>query len=302
MALKHRPFLFVGTAKAGTTSIFNYLLQHPRLKIPKKETFYFLRDVYSDIHLAYPAQRDPATLILEQEAYDELYEHIEDEIAGEIGTGYLFHHIHAIPRIKEQFGDEVNILIILRNPVDRAFSSYNHFVKDMHEPLTFEESLAAERSRAEKGWDFMWQHKALGLYSKQVEAYQNTFSNVEVLFYEDLKKDPNGLMNRIFEFIGVAPLKDLDTGKQFNPSGQPRSRTLQKLLIHDNPVKRFIQPIVRALMSDDRRERMRKELKSRNLKGYEQMSEATRKELKEFYRDDIKALSKIIERDLGFWL
>lgn len=295
------PFLFVGTAKAGTTSIYNYLLQHPDLYIPKKETFYFLRDIYQDQRLDYPQQRAAETMVLDTARYRDLHKPHEDQIHGEIGTGYLFHHEQAIPRILEELGVDTRILIILRDPVERAFSSYNHFVKDMHEPLDFEASLKAEEQRAQMKWDFMWQHRALGLYHNQVKAYMDSFKHVKVLLYDELKADPDNLMKEVFEFIGAEPLEDLDTGKQFNPSGEPRSKTIQKLLIHENPLKRMLRPIVRGLMSDERRERMRKELKSRNLKEYSPISEETEKELRAYYAKDIEKLARLTGLDLSNW-
>jgi len=131
MSVKKISFLFVGTAKAGTTSIYNYLLQHPDIFIPKKETFYFLRDIYEHNSLPYPKQRNPENLVLGTDAYRALYEDSNGKMSGEIGTGYLFSHEVSIPRIKEELGEEVKIVIILRHPVDRAYSSYRHFTKDL---------------------------------------------------------------------------------------------------------------------------------------------------------------------------
>ena len=296
-----RPFLFVGTAKAGTTSIYNYLLDHPELYIPKKETFYFLRDLYRDIDQPYPKQRPQHSLVLDEQGYHDLYRDSGDRIRGEIGTGYLFHHEESIPRIQEEFGDEVNILMILRDPVDRAFSSYNHFVKDLHEPLSFEEALDQEADRVKEGWDFMWRHRELGLYSGQVEAYQQAFSNVLVLKYDDLRTDPLQLMTRVFYFLGVEPLKELRTSKQYNPSGKPKSKTIQKLLVHDNPIKRMVRPIVRALMSRERRLNLLKEVRSKNLTDYGEMDEKVRKELSSFYNPDIARLAKLTGMDFSSW-
>lgn len=302
MEYQKKPFLIVGTAKAGTTSIYYYLVQHPDVFIPKKETFFFLRDIYRTVDLPYPYQRAPDTMVLERSEYEVLLEPVGERVQGEVGTGYLFHHEVSIPRIKEEFGDDVNIAIILRNPVDRAFSSYNHFIKDLHEDLSFEESLSAENERAENSWDFMWRHRALGLYSQQVQAFKENFSQVKVFRYEDLQKNPLVMMAQLFKFIGVEPLKTLNVSKQFNPSGEPRSRVLQKLLIHENPLKRVLRPIVRFFMSDGGRERLRKELKSKNLKKYQEMDPGTRAELVSFYREDIKKLEIITDMDFSEWL
>ncbi|NNC82804.1 MAG: sulfotransferase [Flavobacteriales bacterium] len=301
MEFSRQPFLFVGAAKAGTTSIYHYLKQHPELHIPKKETFYFLRDIYTDNALEYPYQRSPEDVILDSASYERLYENTGGKVTGEVGTGYLYHHEQSIPRIKEVFGEEVNILIILRDPVERAYSSYNHFVKDMHEPLTFRQALEEESSRAQQGWDFMWHHRALGCYAQQVRAFLQAFDKVKVLRYDDLKNAPAETMREIFRFIGVDPSLEVTTEKQFNPSGTPRSAFLQKLLIHDNPLKRLIRPLVRSLMSKERRENIRKELKSMNLRDYEQMDPELRTELRSYYAQDIRELEALTGLDLSDW-
>jgi hypothetical protein len=148
----------------------------------------------------------------------------------------------------------------------------------------------------------MWRHRELGLYTDQVTAYMKAFSDVKVLLYEDLKSDPIKFMDEVFEYLGVGEFDGLDTTKQLNPSGQPRNKLIQKLLIHDNPLKSIIRPIVRGLMSDERRVRIRKELKAKNLKAYEAMPVEIRNELQEFYRADIEKLQEVTGINLTAWL
>jgi hypothetical protein len=294
-------FLFIGTAKAGTTSIANYLDQHPELRIPMKETFYFMREIYRNNDLAYPAQRAREEYILNVEQYEHVYQGQEGFITGEVGTGYLFHHKESIEQIKETLGEDVKILIVLRNPVERCYSSYRHFTKDLHEEFTFEEAIEKEKERAANDWDFMWQHRSLGCYADQVEAYQKAFKNVKVFIYEDLRKDPKNFMDEVFKFIGVQPLSELDTSKEHNPSGDPKSKTLQKFITHENPLKKIIRPVFRMFFSAEKRANMRKDMKARNLAKGTKMSDAMRADLRAFYARDMERLKTLIGRDLSEW-
>jgi hypothetical protein len=291
-------FLFVGTAKAGTTSIEKYLKQHPDICIPRKETFYFLKDIYRNNHLSYPLQRRRDEYILNKEVYEEEYSGIEAMVTGEVGTGYLFHHELAIPRIKETLGDDVKILMVLRHPVDRCYSSYLHFAKDLHENGTFEEALDSEEKRFKEGWDFMWQHRWMGLYAKQVEAYLGAFKEVKVLFYEDFRRAPDVFMKEVFEFIDVNPNINLDLAKTHNASGTPKNETLQRFITQETFLKRLVRPLFRLVFSKDRREKIRKEAKGRNLKKSEGLSVEQRSKLMSFYSDDIAELSALIGRPL----
>jgi len=295
-------FLFVGTAKAGTTSIYHYLRQHPEVSIPVKETFYFMKDVLVDNHLPYPKQRPLSDLILTRDEYLKVYADIDKgKTTGEIGTGYLYHHRESIPLIRETLGKDVRIAMILRNPVDRCYSSYQHFTKDLFEDLTFEESLRAEKERKNAGWDFMWHHLALGFYAAQVRAYQEAFEHVGVWLYDDLKQDAGATMKSIARFIGVTPM-DVPTAKTYNPSGKPKSALLQKFITHENPVKMVLRPVFRTFFDKERRERIRKGIKSKNLTKSEGPSPEMKNYLRELYQDDVKTLSKLIDRDLDHWI
>lgn len=294
-------FLFAGTAKSGTTSIYHYLRQHPDVAIPMKETFYFLRDVYSNIHLPYPAQRHPEDLVLNHADYFGLYQNLSEKVTGEIGTGYLYHHKESIPLIREVLGKDLKILIILRNPADRCFSSYMHFVKDLHEPLSFTDSLLEEAQRKKDGWDFMWMHKDLGFYAEQVKAFKDAFVNVKVIIYEEFIMNPEEGMNEIFEFIGVSPLQTMAAEKIFNPSGEARFKALQKFITHENWLKKAVRPVFRLFFSKEKREKIRKNAKAKNLTKGQKLNPEVRKRLMAEYMSDILQLESILNRDLGIW-
>jgi len=294
-------FLFVGTAKAGTTSIFEYLRQHPEIEIPVKETFYFLKDVFTDFRLGYPAQRPEEELILDKSSFESIYPPDKSKLYGEIGTGYLYHYEESIPLIKETFGDEVKILIILRNPVSRAYSSYMHFVKDVHEKLSFEESMKMEAERKDLKYDFMWMHRDMGLYYKQVKAYLDAFKNVKILLTEEFRDNPDTEMRSILEFLEVDPNLAFNTNKEHNKSGEPKFKSLQKLITQENLVKKTLRPVFRAAFNKERRAKMRKKVKNINIASYPPMDPEIRHELIEFYRNDIEALEGLLEKPLDKW-
>ena len=147
-------FLFVGTAKAGTTSLYHYLSDHPEIHIPIKETFYFIRDQYPQKLLEYPKQRKPETIIRSFEKYKDLYIRNADKVAGEIGTGYLYHSRSAIPEIKKTLGKDVKIVIILRDPVERTYSGYLHFKKFSFPMESIVKEIKKESEREIEGYDF----------------------------------------------------------------------------------------------------------------------------------------------------
>ncbi|HMN04709.1 MAG TPA: sulfotransferase [Flavobacteriales bacterium] len=289
--------LFVGTAKAGTTTIEQALRLHPRVGIPRKETFFFDHDMMGGGRLPYPMQRDPATIVTSGSEYRNLYAGLEGKVPVEIGTGYLYHHEVSIPRIRSVLGPDTRIGIVLRDPVERAWSSYMHFVKDTHEPLGFRESVAHEAERTAEGWDFMWHHIAMGMYAGQVAAYRVAFPHVQVFFFEDLRKDPVAFMHDVFRWVGVEPV-GLDRMQARNRSGQPMFPRLQRLITTENPLKAAVRPLLRLLVPEERRQQARKYLKEKNMKAGAGLSAADRAWLRDIYRADVEQLSSAMGMDL----
>ena len=213
-----------------------------------------------------------------------------------------YHYQLAIPKILSTLGPDVKILILLRNPVARAYSAYMHFFKDCFEESSFEEALEMEYYRKEQHWDFMWHYQAMGMYYEQVKAYTDAFENVHVLYFEELVKAPEQFMHKVFRVLGLEPLAKLETGTT-NPSGQPRFPWLQRVITHENMAKRMLRPLVRSVFRNDaRRAEMRKSLKAKNLRSYPAMQPETNARLRAHYATDVHNLSELLGKNLTQWV
>jgi hypothetical protein len=294
-------FLILGAAKTGTTSIYAYLKQHPDIYIPTKETFYFISDLYRDNHLAYPAQRPKEEIVFEEKDFLSLYEDTQGKKAvGEVATGYLYYHDLAIPKIRNLLGSDVKLLAVLRQPVQRTYSGYTFFSRDLHEKLSFEEALASEKKRTDENWDFMWHYVEHSKYAASVEAYQKAFPNLKVVLFDDLRKDPAAFMRDIFEFLEIDPDVELDLTMQ-NVSGAPKSKAFQALVTQENPIKKFFRPLLRLFFGREVRHRMRQWLKSKNVGEKDRMTAEQYNALLPQFGEDIDQLGKLIQRDLSHW-
>lgn len=294
-------FLVVGAAKTGTTSVYAYLRQHPQVFLPTKENFFFLSERFRDNHLPYPAQRPHDEIEFDEAAYLAAFEGAGDCPArGEVATGYLQFPELAIPRIREVLGTEVKLMAILRHPVERVWSGYTFFRRDLHEKLDFEQALAAEEDRTAAGWDFMWHYTAHSFYARSVKAYMDAFPHFRVFFFDDLRADPAAFMREIFTYLGVDPDVPLDLTEQ-NVSGAPKSKTFQALVTQENPVKKALRPLLRAVAGRETRHRMRQWLKARNVGEKDRMSAERFNALLPLYLDDIAELERLTGRDLSAW-
>ena len=199
-------FLIIGTAKAGTTSIASYLAQHPEIYIsPIKEPYFFSFEG-EEVNFQGPGDRHAFRLCVNHLIdYQKLFENVSGEIAvGEASSTYLYIDKSA-KRIRDYLPD-VKIIAILRNPVDRAYSSYLHLIRDGHEKIIdFSLALKEESKRIHNNWMPLWHYKQYGFYYKQLKNYYNVLDphQIKVFLYEDLTLNPHFLLKEIFEFLDV---------------------------------------------------------------------------------------------------
>jgi hypothetical protein len=294
-------FLVVGAAKTGTTSVHAYLEQHPSVFMPTKENFFFISELYENNHLPYPAQRPKAEIEFSEAAYLAPYAEAAHFAArGEVATGYLYYHETAIPKIKRVLGEDIKLMAILRQPVDRIWSGYTFFTRDLHEKLPFEAAMAAEQERMEQDWDFMWHYAAHSLYADSVRAYQEAFPNFKVFFFDELMADPAAFMRSVFSFLDIDPNIALDLTEK-NASGAPKSKAFQALVTQENPVKKALRPLIRAFAGREARHKMRQWLKAKNVGEKDRMTPEQYNALLPQFLDDITELEALTGRDLSHW-
>ena len=303
-------FLLVGAMKSGTTSIYNYLSEHSQIYLPHvKEPRFFTSSALLKIeNPKYKFQNYCSSAPFDNiDDYKKLFNNVGNEIAiGEASPHYLYTHETTIPQIKKFLGD-VKILIILRNPVDRAFSAYKHNRRydpkapNLHEELSFENALEIEDERIRNAnLPMMFYYKSLGFYYDQVKAYKDNFSDVLVCILEELDSDPLSVMKKIYSFLGVDNKFRPNIKIKYNVARSENMNYLQKALISfDNPIKKTLIRYVRRVIGDTNMQkifnRLFKEDKST-------IDNKTKNILIDEFREDILKLEKLINKDLGYWL
>ncbi len=215
-------FLVIGAAKSGTTALYDYLRQHPRVAMSElKETNFFALEGGRP---AYRGPGDDETInrlsITDLDAYCALFEGIAGEhAAGEASPLYLYD-----PRVPDRIRGcvpHVKLVAVLRHPVHRAYSAFLHARRDGREPLgDFGEALRAERARIRGGWEHLWHYRAMGFYGRQLERYLEIFpaERIHVLLYDDFVADPVGALQGCFRFLGVDDSFVPDTSMRPNVS------------------------------------------------------------------------------------
>jgi hypothetical protein len=293
-------FLIVGAAKSGTSSLHNYLNQHPEVFMPSynsdgmkvKEPRFLIKDLVK--HRLHNG-------VWTWEEYKNLFDDVKDEMAiGESTVLYLYYHKEAIKNIKEKLGNDVKIIIMLRNPSDRAYSAFQHVSRGFKEQNSFEESLEMEDGRLERDGNLtpMVMYKDMGLYHDMVKSYQENFSNVHVIIYDDFRDDTENEMKKTYQFLGISDNEDIDYVTRHNVGGKRwKNDKMKHLFMKENPIKSVFKRIIPKGI----RKGLRNNLVTASTNKVLLMKDQTRIMLNDFFREDVRKLSDLLNRDLTHW-
>ena len=293
-------FLIIGAAKSGTSSLHNYLNQHPQVFMPSynkegmkvKEPRFLIKDL---------VQHRLHNGIWTFEEYQSLFTDVKDEKAiGESTVLYLYYYKHAIKNIKHYLGEDVKIIIMLRNPADRAYSAFQHVSRGFKENYSFEKSLEIEigRMEREKNLTPMVMYKEMGMYYEMVKAYMDSFKNVHIIFYEDFRDKIESEMNKTYNFLGISNNIEIDFITKHNVGGKRwKDEKMKHMFMKDNPIK----SILKSVLPKKIRKGMRNKLVKASTNKVEPMKEETRKGLNDYFRQDVKKLSELLNKDLHHW-
>jgi Sulfotransferase family len=308
-------FFIVGAPKAATTFLYACLDQHPQVYMsPLKEPNYFASELRPE-NFNREARTRAVRQMRELEAYLrgdmrekrfggfvttwedylQLFRNVSDQIAiGEASPSYLWSETAA--RAIASRVPHARIIINLRNPVDRAFSHYLHQLTDGVTNRTFRQEIDAtlRAPRTQSGLE-----RALlefGHYCGQIKRYQNAFprSQIHISLYEDLERSPAALIEDLLTFLGVEPGIRVDVSQRHLEPRIPKLNGVAYLLKRSR-----LWPHLRDLLPQPLGPRLRSLLMRSRASLV--MNPADRALLIEYYRDEIRNLAALLNRDLTSW-
>lgn len=302
MPTEQRPNLFiVGAQKAGTSALAGWLSQHPQVYIsfPKEPGFlafgekgYAFNDGYGN---PAPASR---YVVRDHDSYLALFDgaHAQLRVIGEASTWYL--NIPGMAHKLRNYNPQARVILILRNPVERAYSAWCHARGDRLEPCdSFAGALALEEQRGEV--EFLLRYRRMGLYAQALEEYLDAFGTGQVLvmFHDDMRRNPAAFWEQVCAFLQIDASTEPPFKFRYNRAGEPRSRLLQQLL-RSHRVKQTVRRLLPHRVSLSIKNR----LDDANLRDFPPMDNTVRDELRDYYRDDILRLAELTDRNLEAWL
>ena len=253
-------FLIIGAQKAGTTSLYEFAVRHPAIAPAyKKEINYFQRSYQ---------QGEPwyrSNFPVKAPRYFFTKKSNPRLLTGEASIHYFFYSL--VPRRAKETLPDVKLIVMLRNPVDRAYSHYHMALRIYKETLSFEKALELEATRCAEyqkesvkiGGDICWtnyhmfSYLARGVYADQLENWFNHFDKEQflILTTEDFHDNPQRTLDQVFDFLQVPPFQ-------------------------------------------------MENINNVNVGNYQAMNEDTRKFLVKYYRPHNERLAKLLQRDFDW--
>ena len=235
-------FLIIGTQKGGTSSLYSALTQHPQILRAARKEIHFFDQHYSRGSAWYGRQFPLCSA---------------GHITGEASPFYMAHPL-AAKRIAEHSPD-TKLLVLLRNPADRALSHYHQEFRRHHDPLSFPEALAAEDRRTLQDWQALAAGKLLthsaaqrfsyrerGHYAKQLQPFLQRFPRERLAIFssEQFFQEPLIVLAHLYHFLGVDPsFQPLDLFPRKPGNYDPADQAVRQSLVQ------YYEPHNEALFS-----------------------------------------------------
>ena len=299
----------VGVQKAGTTSLHDYLSSHPEIRgaEPKEPGFYVKHGNEQGVR-----RLVSGTTPLAVRPYASVQEY-EKAFGGDTGARWrldsstVYFQSAFARTLMAQRCPAARIIICLREPVARAHSAYNWAVKEGWETAaSFEEALALEEQRRRDGYWFSYLYTDTSRYSDRLEAWRATFPSCKIVLFDDLQRDPLGVVNDVLTWLDLERFDTVPTAPK-NPSGRdqgPLAKRLRQVATRDGAERGQLARLAKVVLG----ERLTRRAKQRVVEGLDRrltpppkLAAATRERLAPMFDADRRRLEEITGRDLSAW-
>tara|TARA_B100001057_G_scaffold143023_1_gene142718 strand:+ start:8540 stop:9430 length:891 start_codon:yes stop_codon:yes gene_type:complete len=289
--------LIVGAAKSGTTSLHNYLKQHPEIFMSNHKEPHFL------INKEIGENRIPKA-VKKLDEYSNLFDGSDTfKYRGESSAMYLQFPNITIKNIKKYLEKDIKIIIMLRNPIDRAFSGYQHVKRfNIDEELTFEQALEVCEDRYFKQTSLTpaTRYIHIGMYYDFVKKFMHSFSDqIHVIIYDDFIADTQNELSKVFSFLEVKKI-EININEKYMVGGWKWKNSFFKNTFMK---KSFLKKIIKTIAPFEFLRIFLNDLfKYLFTEPDDKMDIAVRKKLQNIYKNDVINLSKLLNKDLNFWI
>jgi len=233
-------YLIIGAQKCGTTAMHNYLSSHPAVAPPfKKEVHFFDSNFWKGLawyKMHFPTNWHKKRIERNQQC---------SVVSGEASPYYIFHPMASKNASKTI--PQAKLVLLLRNPVDRAFSHYHHERKHLNEHLSFEKAVQKEVDRVKGELAKIknntihdskmvrnYSYLARGIYIDQIQNWLYFYPRAQLLILctEEFKENPNKIMNKVAAFLEI-PSFNLEQYPLHHKGNYPPMKSATRARLND---------------------------------------------------------------------
>tara|TARA_B100000768_G_scaffold34623_1_gene33225 strand:+ start:898 stop:1764 length:867 start_codon:yes stop_codon:yes gene_type:complete len=283
-------FFIVGAPKSGTTSLFHYLNRHPQVVMSsQKEPNYFS---YNAIHEQGMYYDNNSINTLDK--YESLFLQKENMLYGEASVSYLFYD-NVAEDIKK-YNPNSKIIIMLRNPIERAFS---HYLMDYRLGLISDsfENIITKKSKHKNAHLFYQQYIEVSKYSGQIQRYLDFFEKENILFidFEDFKKNISFTVGKVYSFLNISTRFNIDKHLKHNVFTMPKNKVIRFIYSFT-----FFRKIIAFLFPIFLVKYIRNIFFSLDKKP--ELSNDTISKLNKIFNNDVVKLEELLSKDYSKWI
>jgi len=298
--MKKIPNLFiVGSAKAGTTSVYDFFSKHTNIFVPtlKEMNFMAFEDAAPSMEGAGDKDYSVAWSIRDINEYVKQYSNWREEPwALDCSPSYLY--FDSVPDRIKKYSPNAKIIIILRNPVDCAFSMYSMMRRDGRETeKMFEVAFSKSKERLLKGWEWAWDYAGCFMFYEQVKRYIECFDgeNICIINYDILRDNPDLFTEKLYAFLSLKP-NNLSLGAIRTNAAPTRIEMMNK-----NPLFFRINRLLTRITEYFHIDIFSKILISYKNRPAFRLKDREKEYFANYYLEDIKKLEGLLGWNLSAW-
>ena len=244
--MKKPNFIIAGFPKCGTTSLHHYLSEHPQIFMPsQKELHFFTYEILSKLKNGPKDGAVKKTQIQDPKKYLDFYRNVKNEIAvGDASPSYI-NYPNQFLKIKEYLEDP-KFIIVLRDPINRAYSNYLHLKREQRETLTFKEAVNRENKRIKDKYSDFWYYKFNSTYYDKILKAKETFKEVLIITSEELNENHVATMKKVYKFLDVdCNFITKRKSNRFNKGGYYKKNLFTKIIFQPSKFKNLIKKVIK---------------------------------------------------------
>lgn len=295
-------FVVAGAARAGSTAVVESLRRRPDVFITQPKEPHYL--ALGDVGPVFTGPGDDTTInrviVSDRRDYEQLFAGApEGALTGEGSVSTLYHYETAARRLLE-LNPGARVVIVLREPVSRAYSSHQYLVNRGFEPVVdFREAVALEGDRIAQGWHHLWHYTAMSRYADAVDHFLRALPDgaVRTWWHDDLIAHEERTLAEMHTFLGLPPAAAELSAGRVNASGTPRRPWLQsgmQVAARSATLRRAVKSVVPF--------ELRERIRASNLAATDVPKDVYR-EMSGLFGDDLARLEQVLGRSVpSGWL